>query len=432
MFSGLVAQGVLPARNQTSVRIWWALGLAGALLAGAALRLVWVEDIEFKGDESWTFLQTQTIGESEQFPWLGMPTSVQLRNPGMSLWVFLGLAKLFPIHDPLGLARSVQAINIVAIAMLMGFAWLCCPRIEREPWLWSAALLCVNPLAVLFHRKIWPPCVLPVFVSALLLGWWYRRRWWGAFFWGLLGGLMGQVHLAAYFFVGGFLAWAVLFDRRRVAWTGWVSGSTLAFIPMLPWVNYFLGELSTGASTPHSLKHALECKFWLRWVTEPMGLGLEYTLGDEFWDFLRGPMFGTQPTYLLGALHVLALAIGAWIIIRACRIPWWKGDGQGGGRTQTAMTLGAAFLGFGALLTLSCLPIHRHYMIIAYPFELLWLARLAMASDPRPGRVALTCLFAVQLLITVGFLGYVHDHGGVPGEEYGVAYGARVRALSRN
>ena len=34
---------------------WWAAGLVLALLAGAVLRLVWVEDMEFKGDELWTF-----------------------------------------------------------------------------------------------------------------------------------------------------------------------------------------------------------------------------------------------------------------------------------------------------------------------------------------------------------------------------------------
>jgi hypothetical protein len=402
-------------------RIGWALGLIGVLLAGAALRLVWVEDIEFKTDESWTFLQTQAVGEIEPFPWLGMPTSVQFRNPGMSLWVFLGLAKLFAIHEPLALARAVQVLNTIAIALLIGFAWLCCSEDEREPWLWSSALLCVNPLAVLFHRKIWPPCVLPVFVSALLLGWWYRHRWWGAFFWGLLGGLIGQIHLGAFFFAGGFFVWAVLFDRRRIAWTGWITGSALTVLPMLPWIRYLLDELSNGAATHRSVKHALEMKFWLRWLTEPMGLGLDYTLGDEFMDFLRGPMLAAQPTYLLATLHLIAVALGGCIIIRGC---WnWKRNDN---HTQTALTLGAAFLGFGMLLTLSGLPLHRHYMIIAYPFELLWLARLALAPNLRQGRILLTCLVALQLGISFGFLHYVHKNGGVPGQEYGIAYGRQA------
>jgi hypothetical protein len=353
----------------------------------------------------------------------------------MSLWVFLALAKVFAVHDPLALARGVQLLNIVAILMLIYFALLWCPKPEREPWLWSAALLCVNPLAVLFHRKIWPPCVLPVFVSAMLMGWWKRQRWWGAFFWGLIGGLIGQAHLAAYFFTGAFFAWAVLFDRKRVAWTGWVSGTALATLPMLPWLSYLLGELSRGASTPHSVKHALEMKFWLRWITEPLGLGLDYTLGDEFFGFLRSPWIGGQPTYLQGVLHILAIVIGAAVVARACRLPWQKREWPAEGRTQTALTLGAAFWGFGALLTFSGLPIHRHYMIIAYPFELLWLARLALgsgASDPRVGRVFLAALVAIQLSITIGFLDYIHVHEGAPGQEYGIAYGARVRAVSQH
>jgi hypothetical protein len=74
-------------------------------------------------------------------------------------------------------------------------------------------------------------------------------------------------------------------------------------------------------------------------------------------------------------------------------------------------------------------------MIIAYPFELLWLARLALgtvAADARRGRTVLAALVAIQLSITIGFLGYIHAHEGAPGQEYGITYGARMRALAQH
>jgi len=65
---------------------WLALvTLAWALLAGAGLRLVWVDDMEFKADEVWTFQQTQQAGRTAAFPWRGMPSSHGMENPGLSV-----------------------------------------------------------------------------------------------------------------------------------------------------------------------------------------------------------------------------------------------------------------------------------------------------------------------------------------------------------
>src|SRR5262249_35004334 len=158
------------------------------------LRLVWAEDIEYKGDEYWTFQRTQAVGRTEPFPWVGMPTSAGFVNPGMSAWVFLALGKLAAAQSPPDLARAVQGLNVRALVLLVGFALRVVPREEREFWLWGAALAAVNPVAVLFHRKIWPPSVLPLFTLVLLAGWWRRERRWGAFTWGLVGALVGQIH----------------------------------------------------------------------------------------------------------------------------------------------------------------------------------------------------------------------------------------------
>src|SRR4051794_33689296 len=84
---------------------WWAIGLTCALVAGAFLRLIWGLDIEYKADEVWTFEQARQLLTGQEWPCFGMPSSVGLPNPGLSLWVFGALDLLFAVQSPPDLAR---------------------------------------------------------------------------------------------------------------------------------------------------------------------------------------------------------------------------------------------------------------------------------------------------------------------------------------
>ena len=52
------------------------------------------------------------------------------------------------------------------------------PVVEREAWLWAIALVAVNPLAVLYHRKLWNPSLFPLLTVCFLWCWWHRQRVW--------------------------------------------------------------------------------------------------------------------------------------------------------------------------------------------------------------------------------------------------------------
>src|SRR2546429_592219 len=131
------------------------------------------------------------------------------------------------------------------------------PRGEREPWLWAAALVSVNPLAVLSHRKIWQPCVLPLFVMVLVICWWYRDRRTGAFAWGLLGGFLGFLYPAGMFLTAGFGLWAFLFDRQRVCWRWWLPGSVLGALPLIPWFHYVFAEMAANPISQRRWTHLI-------------------------------------------------------------------------------------------------------------------------------------------------------------------------------
>ena len=335
---------------------FWAIGLAAAILLGGALRLVWVEDMEFKADEAWTFKRTQQIGETEAWPWLGMQSSTELPNPGMSLWVFVGLAKLVGAHEPTTLARAVQVLNIGALLVLVWFALRIVPRPEREPWLWAAALVALNPLAIEMHRKIWPPSILPILTMIMLSGWWYRDRRWGGFLWGLIGMCIGQIHMSGFFLLGGFALWTGLFDRQKCCWRTWFAGVALGALPAIPWLWSML--TAPGSHINHTRwYHAVESKFWLRWLTEPFGLGVSFALDRDFVDFLTYPLIAGRPTYLMLVLHVLLIVIGTIVLLRFGYQLWqdrrealqmWLGQSS-----TTAFMVSASLWGFGILLTLS-------------------------------------------------------------------------------
>jgi hypothetical protein len=421
-----------------SLRLPWpALGIALALLVGASLRLMWPNDIEYKADEVWTYEHSR----SSALPWLGMPSSVDIPNPGMSLWTFVLLQRLSGAEDPPALARAVQITNILALVLLVGFALRHVARQEREAWLWAAALVAVNPFAVLFHRKIWPPCLLPLLTVAMLYGWWHRRRPAAAFLWGLVGTCLGQIHMAGFFFAGGFALWAFLFDRpwrERVAWRSWLAGSTLASLPILPWVFHLVTHASERPVNLHRWVHACELKFWVRWLGESFGLGIDYTFGPFFREFQSYPSLLGRPTYLVGIAHALLAFLAFFLLGRALFYLWrqrsnWR-DLFVGRESDSAFTQNAALWGFGCLLTLSCFSIHRHYMIVLFPLEFLWVARLALGSRVSPssrriGRVLLLCLWLAQFVISANMLAYIHTRQDFAATEYGTPYGAQVAAV---
>ncbi len=405
-----------------------ALSLVGVLLLGAMLRLIWPGDIEYKADEAWTYHCVCDVKAGQPWPMLGMPSSQGPLNPGLSIWVFLALGELVDLESPTDLARLVQLLNIASLVGLVVFAFGIAPREEREFWLWAAALVAVNPLAVLSHRKIWPPCVFPPLVLLFLVCWWRRERRGWAWGWGLLGALLGQVHMPGFFFAAGFVLWALLFERRRPAWGWWLFGSVLGALPLLPWLHYLATEAVFMPRHPGAWQHLFEFRFWIRWVQEPLGFGLKYSLGRDYFDFLRQPLWGSQPTFLVLVLHLLAGGLGLVILGRWLLHPAANAAGSPSRPSETAFTQNAALWGYGLLITLTSFPIHRHYMIILFPLPFLWLARLALGSGSRLsfGRGLLTALVLVQACLSLQFLTYIHHQQQIRGD-FGPTYASQVR-----
>ena len=401
-----------------------ALATGIALTAGLLLRLAYPADIEFKYDEHWLFVHA-TSGHADYSPWLGMRSSLGVFNPGLSAWVFTALAAVSRATTPVALARAVQLTNGLALALAALFAWTCVRRDEREPWLWGIGLGAVNPMAVVFARKIWQQSLLPIFTLTALVGWWHRDRRWGACLWGVVGACMGQVHVSGFFLTGGFALWAALFDRRATRWRWWAAGMLLGLLPMAPWIVYLAGTFGARSSGSFAPWRVVTPVYWIFWFTEPLGIGLWSSLGWHMLDFLR-----SGPLCAVGGLHVAAIGLGVavWRLIarrrqEVSRAGWI-------GRDPTGFATSAVFLGCGGLMTLSMLAVHRSYVYVTFPLEFVWLAALVVGpgapeASRRLARRLLAALWVVECLITASFLVYIHTHNGAPGADYGVVYRAQ-------
>jgi hypothetical protein len=408
---------VSDAVDKTNGKKWLAF-LSMALLIGAILRLSFPGDIEYKTDEKYMFEAAQRIALTGSWPPLGMVSGVEVKNPGMSVWVFGVLSILSRASTPPQLARAVQILNILSLLVLAFFSLRLLPGPERKPWCWATAFAAVNPFAVLFQRKIWAQSTLPFFCILFWITWHYRHKRAGAFFWGLLGIAMGQIHMSGFFLTAGVFLWTILHDRRA-RWGYWCLGSLVGAIPLVPWLQYMAAEPGNGLKSM-SLKWLAQTNYWVFWVTDSLGTGLVYSLKTrQFLDFLRYPLVGGWGTGLVGLLHVVIIVTVICMLISIIKTRGSSHDNPDS--SETGLAIHSILIVPGILMTLTCVEICRHYLIMTFPLEWVWLSRLGL-RDRRWGQHYLTVIWIAQLLISISFLFYIHiNHGALTGD-YGTAY----------
>ena len=402
----------------------WAIGLVAAITIGIAFRLVWLEDVQYRGDEAWTFGEVRAFWQTGDLPIVGMTSSIGVPNAGLSVWVFIALSALVPIDTPLALTRAVQMVNIGAILLLAAFVLRGIERSEREPWLWSVALASVNPFAVLFSRSIWPPDTLPLLAVSMLVGWWHRHRWWGGFVWGVLGATLGQIQLVGFFFAASFVACTWWLDRRSLRWSAWLWGSILGSLPMLPWLaEYLLVQDSGHIGMKASELANLVPWFILAWLNTMLGVWHGYSLGDDYIAFLSFP----SHTYAVAGLIGSVLAVSAAVALRLGHRLYASGTvavaGIAESRSSTALALYAGLVVFGGVLTLATWNfLYMHYLVVAFPLPwvfLAWCVAAGCSDGARSvanGRRLLAALVLLQACVTLGFLAYLHQTSEIHGD----------------
>jgi len=387
------------------------------LIIGSLLRVVWPADMEWKADEIWMFENSRAVAAGEPWPMVGMRSSVGIMNPGISVWIFILIAHL--AQTPLAMVTIVQVLNVLTLWGLYCFILVRIPAEKREPWLWGLILVSVSPLPILFSRKIWAQDLLPVFSLLVLIGHWSRKSPWGSFLWGLAGSVIGQIHMSGFFLAFSLFGWTLARDRKSPRWVAWLSGSVIGGIGLLPW----LREFPTYRTTGWNFQELLSLKFFTQWIAIALGVDLQFSMHSAFWTrFLREPVVYGVPTYLIGLAHFFLLLVGLKIVLQ-----WFQHKSRLAYRAnlekspEARLYLQATLFGVGILMTLSGIRVYAHYLVVLFPFLHLW---LAMKLYGQKGTLLTVTL--AQVFISIVFLIYVHQNGGVPEGDYGTAFRRQI------
>ena len=397
--------------------------LACALACGIVLRLMWPADMEWKADEQRMFTWASAIGATEPWPEVGMASGVALPNPGLSVWLFVPLARA--ASDPVALAQVVQVVNVLA---LIGFVLLGASRLidesARHIWFAGLALMSVNPIAVVLSRKIWAQSLLPVFTVVTLAAHASRASWAGAFIWGLAGTLTGQVHMSGFFLQGALVLFTAASAFRRKSgtrWSAWLVGSIVGAIPAVPWA---LNLLRAENHFSRDWIATLVPRAPYNWLIDSLGVNTPYINGPESLRFLGEPRIGGVPTYGMAVAHAALIAIALFCLVRwlkTIRRPQLFPSPSAG---NVWLWIYAAAFGMTMLLMVAGVRARTHYLLIAYPLPFVWLAWLLLTHGSTR---LLRTVVALQLAITLTLMLQIHRDGGVVNGAYGASYRAQHR-----
>jgi hypothetical protein len=356
-----------------------------------------------------------------------MASGVAIPNPGLSVWIFVPLARM--AGDPVTLAQFVQVINVLA---LVGFAGLGASRAVaasfRPAWVGGIALMSVNPLAVVLARKIWAQSLLPLFAVATLAAHASRISRAGAFTWGLAGTLAGQVHMSGFFMQAALVLWTWLSERspgsRRTRWSAWCAGSAAGAIPMVPWA---FNVLRSPDQFSRDWIATVVPRAPFTWLSDSLGVNTPYVYRPELLWFLAEPRIGGVPTYGMAVAHAALIGIAVYCLarwVRTMRLQLVPAREDG----HLWLWIHAAAFGLTALLMVAGVRARTHYLVIAYPLPFVWLAWLLLTHG---GARLYRTVLALQFAITVTMLVQVHRDGGVANGAYGLSYRAQDQVLER-
>jgi hypothetical protein len=270
-----------------------------ALICGTVLRLIYPRDAVWDPDQVWNFEHGIGVGSTLPWGWLGMMSSGGVRNPGMSLWIFVLLVRTFGITNPEQLSRTIAVISILAIVLIGFWALIQLRGSDQEVWLAAGAIAAVNPVAIFLDRVIWAQSTLPLLAVAFWIGIWNRERWWGALLWGGIGVCLSQIHMAGFFVCAAAFLWVLLFKRQGPRWWAYVIGTVVAGWPLVFWLKYLASGHFARPSWP--IWAHFPGKVWIWWLASDGGLGDEY-LAANFWR-LRFGVFLREPR-ILGLTNV--------------------------------------------------------------------------------------------------------------------------------
>ncbi|HEX2905576.1 MAG TPA: glycosyltransferase family 39 protein, partial [Phototrophicaceae bacterium] len=228
-----------------------ALALLLVLLVAALLRLGNPGVVEFLHDEAMLSLLAQDMAAGKGVPLTGIPSSVGVPNPPISVYI---MALPYALGaDPQAATLFVAALNVIGVGLL----WLITYRyLGRLIALIAGLAYAVNPWALLYSRKIWAqdfhtPLVL-LTLGLGLYGFGENKRWAQVLCLPVLIVAL-QIHFAAWALLPLYL-WLLWLGRKNLSWRVLFLSFALAGLTLVP---FLLGLTQTLQADPNRISNAL-------------------------------------------------------------------------------------------------------------------------------------------------------------------------------
>ena len=431
---------------------WWALALA--LVAGGIMRFIWIEDMEWKHDEQWTYLMSQEVGRMRPWPSVGIRASLKFPNPGLSMWMFVPIGRI--ADRPTTMARVVACLNMIGLIGFVAAVRAYLPPREREPWLWGLAHasrqsvrhpdleedLAAVDLDALAAPALDRPSISPEPLGCLGLGIGRRPDRPGPPERLVCSGGTGTRHRdrgipgppAAITLLALLAAGQRPGLDRLVSWVRTLSQSPFS-PPHEPFTDLVIHRI---AANGYSIVAAVFCVFPYSFLG----------LGEETRNFLIGPVVQRIPTHipeLAGLSMGLAVAAGALVwLVRLVVAPACDGHCEGPRPMSASIGMGMRphpqsrsppsepprRTGF-YLWSMLAIPIAFYLLTIQvyfyhYFFVFCPVLFVGIAAFLIPWHRALMGMVIAQTLMSMLYLDYIHAQGGVRRGEYGRTYTRQV------
>jgi hypothetical protein len=224
----------------------WPIGVW--VLVGLALRLTWPADFLFRYDEVRNLEYSLRVSQDGEWVRHAWGSSIGIPN-GPTFVYWLAAVSRFSI-DPLVANLSVTFANVVALLLAIPFF----RRVLKGPGEaeCALALYATSPVAIMYSRKIWDPCILALFTVpalALAIRVLQSEKSKAVFWIPPLLALAIQAHQSALFF-GAVLGLTLLSAGRRIAF-GWLAGGcAVAAALFVPFASYLVEEWGKSVSMP--------------------------------------------------------------------------------------------------------------------------------------------------------------------------------------
>ena len=356
--------------------------LALALIAGAALRLIWLGDASFLGDQAELLALGHSAADHHALIITGILSSIGTLNPPISAWLYAPFALL---GGPVAASVFTALVNIFAIGLLYALA----TRYGGRRAGFVAALLYATASGpVHYSRFIWQQNlmapVLLLLLGAILAGLVERRAgWlgWAALFWGIAIQLhpTAAIALAVIAFALA-LTWR---DIRRRDLARAALALAALFAPMLLW------ELAShGSDLSRYLAFSSRASVTDLTALTIYGALISPAASGSYGSPSSYTTIGAVLSPLASVMQALAIVSVAWLAAIALR-PWLKGwaasNSPRAAMASPRWRLAASLLIWQALPVLLLLRhsriIPEHYLLVLLPIVYLTIGLWAAAAS---------------------------------------------------